>query len=198
SNPVTVTVQDYSIVPTNPNPSNLTIVKGKSGQAQFLVSGLGGYNNKIQVVCNVLPQDDMTCTPSPVQVTPTSTITFTVQTYTTGGPSSSSAASGKIGRSNGQMWMRAGGGMALALIVVLAPIGRRARRWQSLTRLVAIMAFLAGLCGAGMGCQSTSGANGQGTPLGTTMIRITATAYIDNAVVSHSAFMTVTVIPPPS
>jgi trimeric autotransporter adhesin len=191
SNAVTVTVQDFAIVPTNPNPSNLTIVKGNSGQAQFLVSGLGGYNNKIQLVCNVLPQDDMACTPSPVQVTPTATVTYTVQTYTTGGPASSSSR-----RGNGPMWLRAGSGMALALTFVLAPIGGRARRWRELTRLVVIVALLSGLCGVGMGCQSTNGANGQGTPLGTTTIQITATAYIDNAVVSHSAYMTVTVIPP--
>ena len=189
SNPVTVTVQDFSVVPTNPNPANLTIPKGDSGQAQFLVSGLGGYNNLIQVVCNVLPQDDMTCTPSPTQVKPTSTITFTVQTYKTGGPTSSSAK-----RGNGPMWVRGGSGAALALVVLLAPIGNRTHR----RRLLMLALLLAGLCGADIGCQSTNSANSQGTPLGTTTLTITATAYVDNAVVSHSAFLTVTVIPPTS
>jgi trimeric autotransporter adhesin len=193
SNPVTVTVQDFSVVPTNPNPANLTIPKGDSGKAQFLVSGLGGYNNLIQVVCNVLPQDDMTCTPSPIQVAPGSTITFTVQTYKTGGPTSSSAKRGPDPM-KGPMWLRAGGAAALAFVVVLAPIGGRARK----RRLLALVFLLAGLCGAGMGCQSTNGANGQGTPLGTTTLTITATAYVDNAVVSHNAFLTVTVIPPTS
>ena len=190
SNPVTVTVQDFSILPLNPNPANLTIPKGDSGQAQFIVAGLGGYNNKIQVVCNVLPQDDMTCTPSPVQVTPTAKITFTVQTYKTGGPESSSAKRGR-----GPMWLRAGGGAALAVLVALTPIGIGARR----RRLLMLVLLLIGLCGAGMGCNNTgSGANGQGTPLGTTNISITATAYIDNAVVSRTAYLTVNVIPPTS
>ena len=189
SNPVTVSVQDFSVVPTNPNPASLTIPKGSSGQAQFLVSGLGGYNNLIQLVCNVRPQDDMSCAPSPVQVAPGSTVTFTVQTYSTGGPTSSSAR-----RGDGPMWLRAGGGAALAFVVMLAPIGSRRRR----RRLLALALLLAGVCGAGMGCQSTNGANGQGTPLGTTTVTITATAYVDNAVVSRSAFLTVTVVPPAS
>jgi hypothetical protein len=187
SNPVTVTVQDFGLTSVTQPPS-LTIPKGNSGQASFVVSGLGGYGGQIQVTCNTLPQDDMTCAPSPVQVTPTSTITFTVQTYKTGGPSSSSAHGG-----NGPMWLRAGGGMALALIVLLAPIGRRARRLRSSSALVLL---LAGLCGAGMGCQGTNSANSPGTPIGTTSITVTATAYINNAVVSHSVYLTVNVIPP--
>ena len=188
SNSVTVTVQDFTIAPVTP-PASLTIPKGDSGQASFTVAGLAGYSGQIQVTCNVLPQDDMTCTPNPTQVTPTSTIAFTVQTYKTGGPSSSSAR-----RGNGPMWLRAGGGMALALFVVLAPIGRRARR---LRRYGALVLLLAGLCGAGMGCNGTSGsANGPGTPLGATTVTLTATAYINNAVVSHSVYLTVNVVAP--
>jgi trimeric autotransporter adhesin len=187
SSAVTVTVQDFTVAPVTP-PASLTIPKGDSGQAAFIVAGLAGYTSQIQVTCNVLPQDDMTCTPNPVQVTPTGTVTFTVQTYKTGGPSSSSAH-----RGNGPMWLRAGGGMALALVVLLAPVGRRARR---LRRFGALVLLLAGLCGAGVGCNSTNkGSNGAGTPLGTTTVTLTATAYIDNAVVSHSVYLTVNVIP---
>jgi multisubunit Na+/H+ antiporter MnhB subunit len=188
SNAVTVTVQDFTIAPVTP-PTSLTIPKGDSGQASFIVAGLAGYTGQIQVTCNVLPQDDMTCTPTPVQVTPTGTVTFTVQTYKTGGPASNTSR-----RSNGPMWLRAGGGMALALVMVLAPVGRKARR---LRRFGALILLLAGLCGAGVGCNSTNnGSNGAGTPLGTTTVTLTATSYIDNAVVSHSVYLTVNVIPP--
>jgi hypothetical protein len=193
SNAVMVTVQDFTIAPVTP-PASLTIPQGDSGQAAFIVAGLAGYSGQIQVTCNVLPQDDMSCTPTPVQVTPTGTITFTVQTYKTGGPSGSAFVAGKMSRGEGPMWLRAGGGMTLALVVLLAPMGRRARR---LRRFGALILLLAGLCGAGMGCNSTSnGSKGVGTPLGTTTVTLTATAYIDNAVVSHTAYLTVNVVSP--
>ena len=192
SNAVMVTVQDFTIAPVTP-PASLTIPKGDSGQAAFIVAGLAGYTGQIQVTCNVLPQDDMTCTPNPALVTPTATVNFTVQTYKTGGPSSTTTSSSRR-QGNGPMWLRAGGGMALALVMVLAPMGRKARR---LRRFGALVLLLAGLCGAGVGCNSTNnGSNGAGTPLGTTTVTLTATAYIDNAVVSHSTYLTVNVIPP--
>ena len=192
SNPVTVTVQDFAISPVTQPPS-LTIPKGQSGQASFVVGGLGGYGGQIQVTCNTLPQDDMSCTPNPIQVTPTQTVTFTVQTYLTGGPSGNSSGS-VAGGGKAPIWLRAGGGFALAMVFVLAPIGRGTRR---LRRFGVLVLLLAGLCGAGVGCQGTSsGSNGLGTPLGTTTVTVTATAYIDNAVVSHSVYLTVNVIPP--
>ncbi len=191
SNAVTVTVEDFVIAPVK-SPATLTIPKGESGQAAFVVSGLAGFGAQIQVTCNTLPQDDMSCSPSPIQVTPTQTITFTVQTYKTGGPNSSSSRLG-----GGPMWLRAGGGVALAFVVMLAPMGRRARRLRGVTKFGALVVLLAGLCGVGLGCSGTSnGTNGVGTPLGTTTVTVTATAYVDNAVVSHSVYLTVNVIPP--
>ena len=86
SNSITITVQDFSITPAGGSPpTNLTIVKGSSGSASFVVTGLGGFNNQVQVVCAVPTQDDMTCQPSPQQVTPTATVTLTVQTFAAGG-----------------------------------------------------------------------------------------------------------------
>jgi hypothetical protein len=57
---------------------------------------------------------------------------------------------------------------------------------------------LAGIGGAGIGCSSVSGVNGTGTPLGVATLKITATAYIDNTVVSHSVYLTVNVVTPGS
>jgi hypothetical protein len=210
SNSVTVTVQDFSIVPAPSTPTTgLTIVKGSSGTAAFTVSGLGGYNSQIQLVCTTPVAANLSCTPSAIQVTPTATVTFTVQTYTTGGPISTTAsnkgAGGGFGsglksgtKSSPAAW-RAAGGLALALVAFFAPIGRRSRGLRrSLTRGQGLVLLLAGLCGAGVGCGSTTSSSqaGSGSPLGATAITITATAYINNAVVSHSVYLNVNVIPP--
>jgi len=189
SNAITITVEDFAL---GQSPSgNLTVIKGQSGQASFIVSGLGGYNNQIQITCTPPPQDDMTCSPSPTQVTPTATVTFTVQTYAKGGPSSSSAHRGD----GPGIFARAASGTAIAFVLVLAPIGRRARL---LRRTLALILFLTALCGAGMGCGSpmSTGSNGTGTPLGTATIPIVATAYVNQTVINHTIYLTVNVIPP--
>jgi hypothetical protein len=192
SNSITITVQDFSLITISPNPpTNLTIVKGSSGQASFTVAGLGGYNNQIQVVCGVLTQDDMTCLPSPQQVTPTATITFTVQTFAAGGPTAS-------GDRRPALWPRELGGTALAVLVFFVlPFGRKAPGLSDRVRTFVVLGLLLGGIGAaGMGCSNTVTAPvSNGTPLGVATLKITGTAYIDNTVVSHSVYLTVNVIP---
>jgi hypothetical protein len=58
--------------------------------------------------------------------------------------------------------------------------------------------LLVGLGASGVGCSSVAGVNGTGTPLGVATIKITASANVDNTVVSHSVFLSVNVIPPTS
>jgi subtilase family serine protease len=193
SNSITINVLDFLIAPapTNP-PTNLTIVKGSSGQASFVVSGLGGFNNQIQVVCAVPTQDDMTCLPSPQQVTPTATITFTIQTFAAGGPTTAS-------NHPASAWPRGLGGTVLALIIFVLPFGRRARMFTNRVRDLVVVAFLFGGVGmAGIGCSNsvTAPPVSTGTPLGVATLKITGAAYIDNTVVSHSVYLTVNVIPP--
>jgi hypothetical protein len=194
SNAVTVSVEDFALVQSAPS-GNLTIIQGQSGQASFVVSGLGGYNNQVQITCTPAPQDDMTCTTSPTQVTPTTTVTFTLQTYTKGGPSSSSSTSNSTTAHSGPtLFAKAAGGFALAFVLVLTPIGRKARL---LRRTLALLVFLAALASAGIGCGGSSSAStNTGTPLGTTTIPIVATAYVNQAVVSHTVYLTVNVVPP--
>ena len=199
SNPVTIDVQDFSITPSPSNPpTNLTIVKGSSGSASFVVTGLGGFNNQIQVVCAVPTQDDMTCTASPQQVTPTGTVTFTVQTYAAGGTTTSAR------RGPGQVWPRAAGEAALAVLVFFVlPLGRRARIFASkecvhrARRWMTLLLLLAGAAAAGIGCSgSVQLAQNGGTPLGVATSTVTAGSYVNNTVVSHSVYLTVNVVAP--
>jgi hypothetical protein len=195
SNTVTIDVQDFSITPAPTNPSNsLTIVKGSAGSASFIVTGLGGFNNQIQVVCAVPAQDDMTCQASPQQVTPTGTVTFTVQTFASGG-----ATAASISRS--PWWPRAAGGTALAILIfIVVPAGRRARLFtESTRRCLILVLLLAGLGAAGIGCSSTTTIpQNNGTALGVATLTITATANVDNTVVNRRVYLTVNVVPPPS
>jgi hypothetical protein len=196
SNPVTIDVQDFSITPapTNP-PNNLTIVKGSAGSASFIVTGLGGYNDLVQVVCAVPTQDDMTCQASPQQVRPTAIVTFTIQTFAAGGVTTAR-------NSRTPWWPRAAGGAVLALLVfIVVPAGRRARLFTERSpRWLVLVLLLCGLGGAGIGCSSstTTAPQNSGTPLGVATLTITATAYIDNTVINRRVYLTVNVVPPPS
>ena len=200
SNLLTLTVEDFTLTPSSTNPAtNLNIVQGASGSAAFVIAGVGGFNNEIQIVCAVPTQDDMTCTATPQQVTPTATVTFVVQTYTSGGPSSTTTVS----RRHDPVWPRAAGGTALAVLLgfFLLPFGRRTRIFagRGARRFWILLLLLVGLGGAGIGCNSVSGAVAStGTPLGVSTLKITANAYVNNAVVSHSVYLTVNVVTPGS
>jgi len=194
SNLLTITVQDFTITPAASNPAtNLTIVKGSSGTASYVITGEGGFNNEVQVVCAVSTQDDMTCTASPQQVVPTGTVTFVVQTFQSGALARRSAPP--------LVWPRAIGGTALAAIGFLfLPFGRRVRRrllaraGRTVERGLLLLLLLAGLVGSGVGCTNSASIASVGTPLGVATLKITATAYVNNTVVSHSVYLTVNVI----
>jgi hypothetical protein len=203
SNPVTIDVQDFTLTvsPTNPG-TNLNIPKGSAGTASYVITGLGGFANQIQIVCAVPTQDDMTCQASPQQVTPPATVTFTVQTFAAGGGTTTTTAS----RGKTPLWPRAAGGAALAvLFFFVLPVGRGTRKrlaeaaGERVTSAVLLALLLLGVGGAGIGCSSTTTVpQSTGTPLGVATLKITASAYIDNTVVSHSVFLTVNVLPPGS
>jgi hypothetical protein len=137
----------------------------------------------------------MTCTPSPQQVTPTATVTFAVQTFATGGPLYTAADKP---HQHGPLWPQAAGGAALAaLVFFLIPFGRRARNFlrHGSRRFLVLLLLLAGLAGTGIGCTSTTALAPFGTPLGVATLKVTATAYVDNAAVSQSVYFTVNVQP---
>jgi hypothetical protein len=196
SNVLDLGVENFTITPSPSNPpTNLDIVQGQSGTASFIVTGQGGFGGQVQVICAVATQDDMTCTATPQQVVPPGTVTFTIQTFITGGPSASNNHREPI-------WPRATGGTALAVLgFFLLPFGRRARilASRSTRRFLVLLLLLVGLCGVGIGCNSVAGlvAPTGGTPLGVATLKITAAAYVDNTVVSQSVYLTVNVLPAP-
>jgi subtilase family serine protease len=201
SNPLIILVQGFTLTACSSNPpTNLNIIKGGAGTECFVVTSVGGYTGLVQVICTVPTQDDMTCALSPQQVTPTATVTFVVQSYVTGGPLY--AAAGKP-RLPGPLWPQAAGGATLAgLVFFLLPCGRRARVFlrpllrQCPRRSVVLLMLLAGLAATGIGCTSLSTTvTDIGTPLGVATLQVTATAYVDNAVVAQSLNFTVNVQP---
>jgi hypothetical protein len=197
SNLLALNLQGFTLTasPNNP-PTNLNITKGESGSESFIITGIGGYSGLVQVICTVPTQDDMTCAASPQQVTPTATVTFVVSTYITGGPAYASLY--KPFRP-GPMWAQVGGGAMLAgLVFFLLPFGRRARVFlrKGPRRFVILLMLLAGLAGAVVGCTSpATTATNIGTPLGVATLEVTATAYVNNAVVAQNLYFTVNVQP---
>jgi hypothetical protein len=171
-------------------------VQGAAGSAGFVITGLGGFTGTVQVVCQVPSQDNMTCTTTPQEITPPGMATFVVQTFLPGQQVASAAASRGT-----PIWPRAAGGAALAVLgFFLLPFGKRARIFtrQRTRRLLILLLLLAGLGGVGIGCTSTTAVNGTGTPLGVATLKITASANVDNTVVSHSVYLTVNVVTPAS
>lgn len=196
SAPLAIDVQGFAIAPapTNP-PTNLDIVLGQSGSESFVVTNAGGYTGQVQLVCAVALQDDMTCTPTPQQLTPTATVTFAVQTFTSGGPLYTAAGNARHSRSP---WPQAAEGAALAVMLFfVVPFGRRARisARHGSRRFIFLLILLAPLIGIATSCNSSSVLAPNGTPLGVATLKVTATAYVDNTVTSQTVFFTVNVLP---
>jgi subtilase family serine protease len=197
SNSLSIGVQTIAITASPQNPAtNLNIQQGSQGSVSFDVAALGGYTGQVQIVCSVPAQDDMTCTPTPQDVTPPVNVTFVVQTFTAGQTVNNSVAS----RSQHlPIWPRAAGGTALAVLgFFLLPIGRRARMFSNrrARRFFVLLLLLAGLGGAGIGCQSGGSKLASfGTPLGVATLTVTASENVNNTVVSQSVYFTVNVTP---
>jgi len=196
SAPLAIDVQGFAIAPASTNPpTNLDVALGQSGSESFVVTNAGGYTGQVQVVCAVALQDDMTCTPTPQQVTPTATVTFAVQTFASGGPLYATAS--KVRRNNSP-WPQAERGAALvALLFFIVPFGSRQRtflRYGS-WRFILLFILLVPLIGFATSCNSTSVLAPNGTPLGVATLQVTATAFVDNAVTSQTIYFTVNVQP---
>jgi subtilase family serine protease len=194
SNTLDIDVQGFTVTPSAQNPpNNLNIVQGSEGSVAFNIAALGGFTSPVQIVCSVPSQNDMTCTPSPQDVTPPANVTFVVQTFTTGQSSSTSVSRNR----HPAIWPRAAGGTALAaLAFFLLPFGRRARIFSGrrARRFLVLLLLLAGLGGVGIGCNSGGSQLASfGTPLGVVTLTVTASENVNNAVVSQSVYFIVNV-----
>jgi hypothetical protein len=193
SDPLAIDVQGFSLAPSSTNPAtNLKIVRGQSGSESFVLTSASGYTGQVQVVCAVQLQDDMTCTPTPQQVTPTATVTFAIQTFASGGPEFAA----NIRRRNAPLWPQAAAGTALAgLFFFAVPLGRLRRVRNRLRRSLVLLLLLAPLMSSVASCNSSTLLAPNGTPLGVATLRVVATAYVDNAVTSQTLYFTVDVQP---
>jgi hypothetical protein len=197
SNTLAINVQNIVITPAPQNPpTNLNIPQGSQGSVAFNVAALGGFTGPLQIVCSVPSQDDMTCTPSPQDVTAPVNVTFVVQTFTAGQSTNTSVVSRN---QHPSLWPRVAGSSGLAVLAFfLLPFGRRVRIFSRgrARRLLVLLFLLAGLGGAGIGCGSGGSQLASfGTPLGVATLTVTVSENVDNTVVSQSVYFTVNVIP---
>jgi hypothetical protein len=204
SNVLILTIQNFTITAAASNPAtNLNIVQGGAGSVAYVITGNGGFNGLVQVVCSVPTQDDMTCTATPQDVAPPATVTFVVQTFTTGTtPPTSTTALSRPWQPGGRARSvaRTVGETALALLgFLLLPFGKRARIFirseaaQKTRRFLVLLLMLGCFAGMGLGCSTSKTVIASGTPLGVATLTITASANVDNTVVSQSVYLTVNV-----
>ncbi len=94
SNTLAIEVESIVITPSPQNPpTNLNIQQGGQGSVAFNIAALGGFTGAVQIVCSVPSQDDMTCTPTPQDVTAPVSVTFVVQKFTAGQTTNTTVAS---------------------------------------------------------------------------------------------------------
>ncbi|HEX4322889.1 MAG TPA: Ig-like domain repeat protein [Acidobacteriaceae bacterium] len=204
SNSLSLEVEDFT---ASCSVNNVTVVQGQTATVNCTVASLGGLTGPIQVVCaeqNAPQTGAIGCTFDPTVVNGSGQTTLTIVT-TAGDITQSRMNAGPplrddrpTDRHGHPLWPAAGGGVALAFAgLLLSPVGRRAR-WlrKHVGRMMMFALLLAGLAGAGLGCNSSSFTKGSlGTPLGVHTLKITAAADVSTVTVSHYAYVTVDVTP---
>jgi hypothetical protein len=187
SNSLSLQAEDFTV---SCSVNNINMVQGTTQGVTCNVASLGGLTGPIEVTCveqNPPQVGAIGCTFSPNIVEGTGQTTLTV--VTTGGDVAKNRET--------PPWRAAGGGLTLAFIVLLWPVGRRGRGLRELRgKLLIMVLLLAGLASAGLGCSNTvTATNARGTPLGVHTLKITAAAFVNTVTVSHNAYLTVNVTP---
>jgi hypothetical protein len=148
---------------------------GGSGTSTLTVAPSGGFTGSVVLGCAVAPTsltDTPTCTvASPISITSTASQTASLTVSTT----AASAALKLPG--NGRMpLLPIGGGIAMAALLVLAPIRRR--RWASLLGAALVLTLALGFsvgCGGGNSVSATTPGN-PGTTAGAYTVTVTGSA----------------------
>jgi hypothetical protein len=204
SNSLGLEVEDFT---ANCSVNNVTVVQGQTATVNCAVASLGGLTGPIQVVCaeqNAPQTGAINCTFNPAVVNGSGQTTLTIVT-TAGNITQSGLNAGPslrndrpTDRHGHPLWPAAGGGVVLAFAgLLLSPVGRKVR-WlhKHGGRMMMFALLLAGLAGAGLGCNSGSFTKGSaGTALGVHTLKITAAADVSTVTVSHYAYVTVDVTP---
>ena len=186
----TVATASYTINAPAPDftvsvsPTALRIVAGQSGQATFTVTPENGFNSKVSFACSGLPSG-AACSFNPTSVTPNgapATSTLTVST---------TAASAAL-QSPAPSSLRLAYASLFPVLALLFGIGARRRQMLPGLSLVAFLALL--LAASGLVSCNSSGTNGgnTGTPVGTSMASVTASAGGAGAI-NHAATLTITI-----
>jgi len=192
SKAVTIAAATFTVAPATPgSPTTLNIIQGASATTSFVVEGVGGFDSPVQVACTVPAKSNLTCTPTQQVVTPTATVTFTVQTF---GSGTTTAANPK----SNSPWLHGAGETALAFLgLFLLPFGRRARMFANgSARRLLLLLLLMVISSAAIGCGSNNSVVSSSlpaTPLGSVAIAITATE-VNNSTVTQTAPITINVV----
>ena len=161
------------------NPTRLTIVAGKSGQATFTVTPENGFNSLVSFACSGLPAE-ATCDFNPPNVTPNGapvSSTLTVKTMAPGAGMRVPAPNSPRSK------------YALVVLVIAVMFGMARRRRWALSGLQFLAALLLLVLATGFAsCGGGGGGNG-GTPTGTSVASVSASLGSGGS--SHAAALTI-------
>ncbi len=167
---------DFSF--TSAAPAITIASPGGSGTAVLTITGQPGYNGTVSFTamsCSGLPSES-TCSFSPASVTGSGSTTLTIAT--TAAHRASLEGSG---------WWTTSVGATLAGVLLLGGASRRRTR-SRLFSLIAF-AFLITIGGCGGGGSGGGGNNDPGTPVGSSMVTVTATS----GTITHTTTVTLNV-----
>ena len=166
------------------NPTTLTIVAGQSGTATFTVTPQNGFNSQVSFACSGLPSE-ATCSFNPTSVTPNGAAISSTLTVTT----TAMSAALRVPILPSQRPTYAVLFPVLAMIFVVAARRRRASHGLQLLGLLILLMLASGLTS----CNGGSGGTGNpGTPLGTSVVSVSASSSGTGAV-THPVTLTITI-----
>ena len=185
SSTTAITLSDFALTLV---PQTLTITRGQNGQVGIIASPVGGFGGTLNFGCTPPSGYEMGCSFSPAALLGSGTTTLTITT----------TAPKAVGGGAQAMWRMAGGGTALAGLLMLAmPAGRRRRAvllgLLGTVLLLPVTGCVQSLVRTGDGSGGGTGATDPGTPLGTTFLTITAAGSDGVSTVRHTYQYQVTI-----
>ena len=182
SNSITTGLTDFSATFT---PSSLSLVAGQTGTSTLNVALQGAFNGTVTLACTPPVNSFITCSFSPSSLSTSGSSLLSVTT-TAGNSASLARPSAPQSRTEAIL-----GGTSLAALLCLLLPGRTRRRLPTLLLILMALGITANL-GCGSSGTSRSLAN-TGTPLGTSILTITAAGTQGSTTIRHTYSLQVTV-----